>query len=97
MLVLQDHASITQMDAAEQQELLLVGTQPGLQSAGDMINFLTAELDDCKRERSEQYCNLMRQLEYMTRVSTAVTAVTLRFAWNTPTVALRQSCKTLML
>ena len=79
--MLQDHESaqknlqLGQISAAEQQELWLVDTQPGLQDAHQMVDFLTKELDDVVRDRSVQYSNFTRQLDYMTRVITQLTAL----------------------
>ena len=81
MLVLQDHESVqdkfqlAQNSAAEQQELWPVDTQSGLKDAHTMIDFLTAELDDVMRARSEHYSKFTRQLEYLTRVITPLTGV----------------------
>lgn len=74
--MLQDYelkSQVAKINAAEQLELWLVDTQPGLKDAHLMNDHLTAELDDVRRDRSDQSSNLTCQLEYMTRVITQLT------------------------
>lgn len=79
--MLQDHEpaqrnlQVGQINAAEQQQLWPVGTQPGLQDAHQRIDFLTTEIDDVVRDRCDQYSNFTRQLDYLTRVITPLTGV----------------------
>ena len=76
---MQNNYQVTQINAAEQQELWLVDSQPGLRETGLTINFLTAQLNEVMRDRSEQYSQFTRQLDYITQVITPLTGTMYMF------------------